>query len=539
MKDFQTLKFLDIFKFLFVKLGIDYGVMRRILQVKLLMDQRRVPTIFNQTGKKKEKDKNYFIKGLWMYVLYGALLIPFMILGESYIFQTSIIFGIVMFLIMTSMISDFSSVLLDIRDKTVLATKPVERKTISMAKTIHVCIYLFFLSGALTLPSIIAGLIKHGILFTLLFLIEIIFIDLLIVVLTALIYFVILKFFDGEKLKDIINYVQIGLTIALAIGYQFVARSFDILNLDIVFVPSWWQFLIPPIWYAAPFELLLNHHFSPFYIALSLLALIVPIISFTLYIKMMPAFEKYLKKLSDHSGREGKKAPKWKSWLMNLFCFSKEEKAFYRFAELMMKNEREFRLKVYPSLGFSLVFPFVFIVNQLTFNSYAEISASKWYLSIYFCTIIIPTAVIMFRFSGKYKGAWIYKTAPIKSWSSLYSGTLKAFLVNLYLPVFLLVSVIFLFIFGFRIIPDLFIVLLSSIFYAYICANMLIKSLPFSESFDDAQKESGLKILPFVLLIGVFFAIHYLSLQVQWGLWVDLLVLAGIQVFIWRMPFRN
>ncbi|MEQ2525498.1 hypothetical protein WMO40_02205 [Bacillaceae bacterium CLA-AA-H227] len=205
MKDFQTLKFLDIFKFLFVKLGIDYGVMRRILQVKLLMDQRRVPTIFNQTGKKKEKDQNYFIKGLWMYVLYGALLIPFMILGESYLFQTSIIFGIVMFLIMTSMISDFSSVLLDIRDKTVLATKPVERKTISMAKTIHVCIYLFFLSGALTLPSIIAGLIKHGILFTLLFLIEIIFIDLLIVVLTALIYFVILKFFDGEKLKDIIN----------------------------------------------------------------------------------------------------------------------------------------------------------------------------------------------------------------------------------------------------------------------------------------------------------------------------------------------
>lgn len=538
MKDFQTLKFLDYFKPIFLKFGIDYPVMRRILQVKLLMDQRRVPTIFNQS-QKKNSDQNQFIKSLWMYVLLGALLIPFLILGENYLFQTSIIFGVVMFLIMTSMISDFSSVLLDIRDKTVLSTKPVERKTISMAKTIHVSIYLFFLSGALALPSIIVGLFKHGILFSMIFVISIVLIDMLIVVLTALIYFMILKFSDGEKLKDLINYVQIGLSIMIAVGYQFIARSFDIMNLDFVFVPTWWQYLIPPIWYGSLFEVLLHGQISLFYIGLSLLAIFVPILAIIGYIKIMPAFEKHLQKLSNHSGAKGKKQARWKLSIMNILCFSKEEKTFYRFAELMMKNEREFRLKVYPSLGFSLIFPFIFIMNQLTINSYSEIAASKWYLSIYFCAIVIPTAIMMIKYSGKYKGAWIYRVAPINDWNALQNGTIKAFLVNLYIPVFLVVGVIFTFIFGVRIIPDLLIVLLSSFLFTFICKKTVMNSLPFSESFDDAQKEIGLKVLPFMLLISIFCGIHYVALLIPWGAWVYSVILVFIQIFIWIVPVKK
>lgn len=41
------------------------------------------------------------------------------------------------------------------------------------------------------------------------------------IVITALIYLFILRFFNGEKVKDIINFVQIALTIVMTIGYQF------------------------------------------------------------------------------------------------------------------------------------------------------------------------------------------------------------------------------------------------------------------------------------------------------------------------------
>ena len=69
------------------------------------------------------------------------------------------------FFVMTTMISDFSSVLLDIRDSNIHYPKPIDRQTISAAKLIHIIIYLSRLTGALVGPSLIAGLIINGILF--------------------------------------------------------------------------------------------------------------------------------------------------------------------------------------------------------------------------------------------------------------------------------------------------------------------------------------------------------------------------------------
>jgi hypothetical protein len=47
VKDFTVLKFLDRFRTLFGKMGVDYDMMRRILQVKLIMDGRRIPTVMS------------------------------------------------------------------------------------------------------------------------------------------------------------------------------------------------------------------------------------------------------------------------------------------------------------------------------------------------------------------------------------------------------------------------------------------------------------------------------------------------------------
>lgn len=57
MTDYKVLKLLDHFKAFFLKIGIDYEVLRAILQVKLIMDQRKLPTIFSQSIQKKEKKR--------------------------------------------------------------------------------------------------------------------------------------------------------------------------------------------------------------------------------------------------------------------------------------------------------------------------------------------------------------------------------------------------------------------------------------------------------------------------------------------------
>lgn len=248
MQDYRTLKLLDRFERIFSGFGVDYKIMRRLLQVKLTMDGRRVPTIFSQNAKKENKEKNnQYIKSLWIYVLFGLFLIPFVLMGDNYLFQMSLFYGIFTFFVMTSMISDFSSVLLDIRDRNILFPKPVDRKTISTAKMVHVTIYLSFLTIALAGIPLIVGLIKNGLLFFLIAAVNIILIDLLVVGLTALIYLSILRFFDGEKLKDIINYVQIGLSLMIMVGYQLLIRSFELIDLTVSLQPKWWQVFIFPM----------------------------------------------------------------------------------------------------------------------------------------------------------------------------------------------------------------------------------------------------------------------------------------------------
>ncbi len=539
MKDFRTLKFLDFFKVLFARLGVDYPTMRKILAVKLTMDGRRTPTIFNQQAKKKKQEENGFMKSLGMYVLMSLFLIPIVVFGKNYFFQMSIFYGIVMFLVMTSMISDFSNVLLDVRDKGILLTKPVGKKTISAAKTVHISIYLFFLTAAIAAAPLIAGTLRHGLLFLLLAIIGLILLDLFIVVLTAIIYYFILRFFDGEKLKDIINYVQIGLSISIAVGYQVLARAFNFVDMEIVFSPSWWQFLLPPIWFGAPFELVLQHHSNLYLVGFSLLALVIPIISIIIYNRMMPSFERNLQKLTNQNGESRRKERRWKNWIARVVCRSTEERVFFRFADNMMRNEREFRLKVYPALGLSLVFPFIFMLNEIQMNSYAHLVASKWYLAIYMSCLMMPSAITMLKYSGKYRGAWIYRSAPIANLAPLYSAALKVFIVNLFFPIFLILSVIFIAIFGFKIILDLFVVFVVSILFTVICSLTLNGTLPFSESFEDAQQSGGLKVILAMLLIAVFAVVHYVASLVPFGVLIYLAVMVISTILGWKQAYKT
>lgn len=531
MQNYPSLKFIDMFKRIFHLFGVNYPLMRKILQIKLTMDRRRIPTVFNEKGKKKQDDdSNQFLKSLWVYAFLGLILVPFILITDSYIFPMGLVYGVLMFLLMTSMISDFSQVLLDIRDKNILNTKPVDKRTVNAAKIVHVSIYMFILTGTITAIPLIVSLLARGNPFFLIFFVHIILIDLLIVVLTALLYILILRFFDGEKLKDIINYVQIALSLSIVIGYQLVIRSFEFLDLNFSFTAEWWHLLLPPVWYGAMFEVLLGQARDGYSILFSVLALIVPFIAIFIYIKSIPSFERNLEKLSHQGVAKKKKRDRISSWI----CSSKEERTFYNFAQKMMKNERQFKLKVYPSFGLSFIIPFILIFNELRMSSFAEVADSRYFLSVYFASMMIPTIILMLRYSESYKGSWIFRALPITSKSLIFKGTLKAFMVNLYLPIFLLLSVLLMLVFSMGIWLDLIVVLLVSCLFVVICFKILNGDrLPFSESFSMTQQETGKMFLLFIP-IPAFFGIHYWMTTIDYGVFGYGVILVIANIFLWR-----
>ena len=203
----------------------------------------------------------------------------------------------------------------------------------------------------------------------------------------------------------------------------------------------------------------------------------------------------------------------------------------------MMKNERDFKLKVYPSLGFSIVLPFIFIMNGFN-TDFSNLANSKSYLSIYFSLIIIPTVMLMLKFSGKYKGAWIYKVSPIQNLKPMFSGTMKAFIVNLFLPVYLLLSIIMIALFGVRILPDLVTVFFNACIYGVICFMILKKSIPFSESFDLAnQNSNGGIVFALMLFVPVFAGLHYISTLLAFGIYLYLFISLLVLFLIWKLAF--
>ena len=536
MKEFKVLKVLDRFRKVFERFGIDYDMMRRILQIKLTLDGRKTPTVMETSTSRKARVKRFSFS-LIPYIIFGIILIPIIIFGENYLFQMSLVFGIVMFMMITTLISDFSSVLLDVKDKDIILSKPIESKTLSAAKTAHITIYMFYMTIAFTGASLIAGLIKHGFLFFVVYLIEIILMDIFIVVITALLYLLILKFFDGEKLKDIINYFQITLTLIITVGYQLVVRIFDfrdIINADFTLKP--WQYLLPPIWFGSLFELVLKGNTEFQIVILSVLAVIIPIISIIIYNKFTPIFEYNLQKLNESGEGYISRYKGLNNFLSGILCRTKEERVFFKFATNMIKKERNFKLRVYPALGFSIIFPFIFLLPELQekgLNNEAILN-SKIYFSVYFTALIVPNIVSTIGYSENYKGAWIYKVAPISGTRDIFKGTIKACVTHLVVPVYIIVSIIFAIIFKGKIILDLVVVLLSILLFTLICFKITEKRLPFSSSFEEMEKGRSFAVLSLFLMLGIFVGAHYIASLFDYGLITIVIILGLTNIIAWR-----
>lgn len=344
-----------------------------------------------------------------------------------------------------------------------------------------------------------------------------------------------MRFFDGEKLKDIINYVQIALSLMIMVGYQLLIRSFELIDLTISLEPEWWQVFIFPMWYGANVEMIMKGAFQPFYVSFSALGILVPFLSIWIYMKFNSTFEQNLQKLAYHGKAKETKRSKVGQSLLRIICSSQEERAFFRFASSMMKNERDFKLKVYPSLGFSIVIPFIFIMNA----GLDHLSTSKSYLTIYFSLIIIPMIMILLKYSGKYKGAWIYRVAPVEQLKPMFSGTIKAYIFKLFLPVYLLLSALFIVLFGVKVLPDLVVVFLNACIYAVICFMILKKSIPFSESFDQYnQNGNGAIIFGLMLLVAIFAGLHFVSTLLSYGIYLYLVIAIICLGAIWKLAFN-
>lgn len=544
MREFKLLKFLDIFKGIFIRLGIDYEIMRRILQVKLTMDTRRATTIINSNAKQKE-DRNNFNMSLLMYAFYGLMFGMIVIVPMPVFYTMTTIFTVILLFVTLSMISDFSAVLLDIRDKSIISSRPVSNRTLNMAKTIHIAAYMLSIVFSLALVSIIATLVKFGIVFTLVFVLELAYMSLFIIFFTSILYYVILSLYDGEKLKDIINFFQIGFTMLIFIAQQFSSRIFTLVGGKLAYTPKWWHFLVPSMWMASPLAILEEGVKYNSYIYHMICLILIPFVFFLLYIKLIaPSFEHKLQKMNSVEGsrRKGRVKTWWEEKKVKLLCRSNMERAFFRFITNMLSSERKLKLQIYPLMMMSIIFPLIMLISTSSMRgsineTISNLRNSRIYFFMYFSAIFNSSYVAIITRSDSYKAAWIYRTAPIHKPSDIYRAGVKAVIAKFSIPVLLLQSVVFIALCGIRILPNMIVIIINMFLITLLSLFINKKELPFSKEILAANRgESGKGFLT-LAIVAVIGLVHFSVSRFIYGPLILGILCTGTLILIWKYTF--
>ncbi|KJS70311.1 MAG: hypothetical protein JL56_17265 [Desulfotomaculum sp. BICA1-6] len=541
MPEFSVLKIIDLFSFFYRVMGVNYAVMRQILQIKLLMDRRRVPAVLASSGHKNEA--NAFNKSLLTYGFIGIIFVIFIFLPLPLFIKMNLTMGMIIFMVAMTMVAEFSTVLLDTKDKTILLSKPIDSRTVNAAKMTHIIINLLTIIVVMAGPSLVVGLFVHGFLFFVLLFGELLLVSGFILFLTSFFYFFMLLFFDGDRLRDVINYFQVVFSLVMMVGYQFIGRIYSFVDYDFVFVIKWWMYLLPSAWFAAPFSLVLESKVDDHLVYLSLLGLLVPVLLWVLYFKFATGyFEKNLYKLDRAATRKRKtlesKALKYKK-LYSYIMPDTSENIFCRFAQNMISSERSLKLRLFPNLGLAAFLPLIMLINLLVgtdsvHQSLSYISHGPFYLSIYITVFILSASITTMNSSEMYKGAWIYKALPIESPGVILRGALTGFVLKYLIPIYLFVCLLFTPLYGISLVPHILLIFLNMLLLIILIFRMSPKELPFSKGMQSGRSVSLGIFLGSLVFCSITAGLHYTLQDFYIGLIIYIIVVFLVTATLWK-----
>ena len=517
---------------LYSKMGVNVLHLKAILSTKLIMDDRR-PNTMQQTKRRKEKAVNLATLGtMLLSALMGCLFLFAFSVGNDYTLQLTIYFSMYIFLLASSLISDFTSVLIDIRDNYIILPKPVNDRTIVVSRLLHIMIHVSKMVLPMSLPGIVYLAYNAGTAGAIVFAVLVVFATLLTIFLINALYILILKITTPQKFQSIISTFQIVFAILLYGSYQIVPRMLDrsgLENLDFTKV-SKWIWVAPPYWFAKAWQTITEVSFTIGGLCSVALSIIVPLASIYVVIKYFaPSFNQKLSLINSSNAenvemvgnklaKTSRTTPAYVTAFANRLCRKGAERMSFIFSWNMTTRSKDFKLKVYPSIGYMIVMLGVMFFQSRTKYSLDETTGRLPFLLvgvIYFSSFVLIMAISQLAFSDKYKAAWIYYSTPVSHPGLLISGAFKAIVVKFYLPVVVLAFTAALILIGPSILPNLLLALFNELFICSFITYITVRELPFSMQQGNNRKAgSFIKGLLTFIIPATVAVLHFLIYKI-------------------------
>jgi hypothetical protein len=515
---------------LYRKLGVNVEHLDAILRTKLMMDDRRPNSIHQTRQKKQVKPVRFATLGtMFLSIFLGAFFLMSFAVGKDTVTQFTVYFSFYIFVLASTLISDFTSVLIDVRDNMIILPKPINDKTFVLARLLHIIIHVSKIVIPMTIPGMILVGIKHGFFGLWPFIFLVISATLFTIFLINAVYILILKVTTPQKFKNVISYFQIVFAVIFYGGYQLVPRLMGKAALaNYTVETSYWKWFAPSYWFAASWEFMTDFDITAPLITCFLLSVLLPVVSMWIVIRYFaPSFNQKLSMISGSEGGEtnavktgDKKIVSTTSLYIRTLAEWVTQKGPERMSFLhtwkMTGRSRDFKMKVYPSFGYLIVYIVIMVVNMKNKLSFDEIrnqvgGGKIVFIGIlYFSGFMLMMAIRQVMFSDKYKAAWIYYITPIKSPGTLISGAVKSIMTKFYLPIVLVLTVIAVSVVGPKVIPNLILGMCNQLLIISCIAYISNRDLPFSSTqLISAKSGNFIRGLFSLIIPGTLAVLHY------------------------------
>jgi hypothetical protein len=531
-------------KGLWKMMGADITQLKAILDVKLKMDDRK-PLGFGRPQKDGKKKLNKFTstKAMVFAFFTGMLyLFPILVFLDKPVMGLIFFYNLLLVLLSFALISDFSNVLIDTRDKLIIFPKPVDDKTIFLSRLLHIFIYFFRFVFPMSLPAWITFGIINGWRGAVIFPIPLLFLVLLCLFIVMGVYVFLLRITTPQRFKEILNFFQIAFTILIIACSYFLPRvmqsdTLQLITLDAIpwikYVPSYWLAMCW-VWVEPHAAIIKGTAW------MSILAIVVPVACLWITVKFFaPSF---MAKLSGLDVSEGispskrKAVSKGKLYLLlaNMFNKSNGARAGFIITWLQSSRSRTFRMRVYPSIGFVPLY-FVYLVtmnNQSLRDTWEDLpNTNKHLLLLYLTGFVIMNAINYITTSEQYKAAWVYYSSPVEKPGNILGGMFKAIWFKYYFPFIAIIGSFVVYVWGFAKTIDVLLAMVNVTLYVVCMMRINNRILPFS--MPELIRNSGGKAIMrvffvFALMGGLGFG-HYIAHF--W--WLKLLFMALSSTFLW------
>lgn len=479
---------------IYKKAGVDLLQLKAILSAKLTMDNRR-PSAFTQQNRRREKQEinQSTLKTVFGALLMGCFMLTSFAIGDDMTTKLTFFMGMFIFMLCMTLITDFTSVLIDVRDNFIILPKPISDVTFVASRLLHITIRVCIVMIPLSLPSCIAICINEGLAALLPFMLMVILCTLFCIFLINAIYILILKFTTPARFQSIISYIQIFFAVFLFAGYQMVPRLMDhvmLTNAHLADMPYIW--LLPPFWFAEACLVLARLSFHAGGLVSLALSILVPMVSVWLVVRFFaPSFNRKLSMIT--GGTQEQSAPVVEtgirsrvSWVSRLATFVTKPGAEFMgfmFGWKMITRSRDFKMKVYPSFGSVLVLGFLFVFSpQKGFTTLGQgnVISPALLMVVYLSSLVPIAAMTQLPYSDKYKASWIFRTAPVDYPGKLICGVVKSVLAFFFVPVVLMILSFGLVIKGPLVVPNMLLGSFNVLAISSLFALKTVRIIPFS-----------------------------------------------------------